>query len=1119
MPKQSININFSQGLDTKTDEWQLPIGKFEVLENSIFQKGGLLQKRNGYGNLTSLSDLSDNTVQLTTLNDNLISVGKTISAYSSSLNQWVTKGSLKICPVSVLPLIRNNINQSQCDSVVSNGLVLTTYTQTYETNSSIITQYLYAIADVVTGQSIVSPTLITPLVTGAISGSSRVFLVGNYFVIVSQVTVAASTYLQYISIPTMNPVSVDNIPNSSLPQNINADTYTPISSNPGWDGIVTNNTLVVAYNTLVGGQGVHVTSLTIQQIAENMASGVIFAYTNAAYIAGIVSICTDLTSIPNFIYISFWNPNTSNAYTASVFLGFGTINNNFNPVIITNAALSNLASSAKNNFCTIFSEVINNYSYDSSIPSHLVHGIEIDSFGILGAEYTVIKSVGIASKSFIIDDVIYFLSAFQSPFQPSYFLINGSSSQSAVPVVVSKLAYQNGGGYVATGLPSVTIDSNVAQISYLFKDDVEALNTLNNTQQTTAGGIYSQTGINLASFTIGTNTIDTSEIANSLHISGGYLSMFDGYLPVEHNFFLFPDSVECTFTAVSTVTPTGTTATGSKVITAVSSVAGVSPGMTITGGGIPANSIVVLVGVTTITINQSATANHVGEVLTIQGNIHAVPDGGIANTVNYYYQATYEWTDNNGLAYRSSPSIPVPVTTTGNGTAATITINVPMLRLTAKVANPVKIVIYRWSTHTQVYNQVTSIIAPLLNDTRFDSISFVDTLPDDDVVGNNLIYTTGGVVPNVNGPSSNIITLFDTRLWMVTSEDPNTFFISKTIIKGVPVEMSSEFIIYVAPNIGTTESSGPMTAAAPMDDKMIIFKKNSIFYINGTGPDNLGTTSPGCPLGNYSQPIFITSTVGCVNQKSIVLMRDGLMFQSDKGIWILKRDLATEYIGAPVERFNSSQVTSAHIIPQTNRVLFTLDTGGMLMFDYYYEQWGTFSEFSATSSCIYNGLHTVLTNYGDILEETPGVYMDGSNPVLMNFTTSWLNVASLQGYERLYEFYILAKYLSPHTLISKVAYDYNPSIFHQSTIRPNNFSPSVPSSFGIPVPFGSPSQLEQWRIHAKRQLCESFQLSMTEVFDPSLGTMPGGGFTMSGINCEIMIKKAARPIKGANSVG
>lgn len=1116
--KQTISINFSHGLNTKTDPWQVPVGQFEKLENSIFQKGGLLQKRNGYGLLTSESPESS---YITTSNGNLVSIGETVNAYSESLNSWITKGNLEPCSLSVLPLIRNNLNQSQSDSVVESGMVLTTYTETHTTTSAVITSYLYALADQSTGQNIIQPSPIPTLTSGTISGSSRVFVVAGYFVIVSPVVVSSTTFLQYVSIPINNPVNAfTNASNASSAQNVTADAYIPITSNPGWDAVVATDTLVIAYNTTTGGQGVHIATLIQSQISSNSSSTIIHSFTNAAWIAGILSICVDITVNPNIFYVSFWNPTTTNGYTCAVFIGFATITTKFTPQqIITASPVVNLSSAAENNSARIFSEVANAYSYDSSIPTNFINAVTVSSTGVVGTPYVAIRSAGLASKSFIVNGTIYFLSAFKSPFQPTYFLINGSLTTSLRPVVVAKLAYENGGGYVTLGLPSVTIIDGIANVSYLFKDSVQALNTLNNTQQTTQGGIYSQTGINLVSFEISTEHIDSAEIGGILNISGGYLSMFDGYLPVEQNFFLWPDSVEVTYNATSTVTPTGTIATGSNIVTAVSSVSGVSPGMTISGTDIPAGTVVVLVGTTTITMSALATGNHTAETLTIQGNIEAIPSGGTAGLGAYYYQVTYEWTDNQGLPYRSTPSIPVPVTTTGSGTAGTVVVHVPTLRLTSKISNPVKIVIYRWSESTQVYNQVTSITAPLLNDTTVDQVQFVDTLPDSQVVGNNIIYTTGGVSPDVNAPSSSIMTLFDTRLWLVDAEDPNVLWVSKQVIEGTPVEMSLDFTIYVAPNTGTVSSTGPISALAPMDDKIIIFKENAIYYINGVGPNNLGTTSVGCSLGNYSQPTFITAVVGCTNQKSIALTANGLMFQSDKGIWILGRDLTTRYIGDMVEEFNGSIVNSANVIPETNYVLFTLNTGEMLMYDYYYQQWGSFKGASATSSCIYNGLHTLLSAYGGILQETPNEYLDNTTPVLMSFTTSWLNLASLQGYQRFYSFYVLAKYLSPHFLFAQVAYDYNPSILHEKLIDPNKFSSPVPSPFGVPTPFGSPGNKEQWKIDAKRQLCESFRLSLTEVFNPEFGTVAGAGFTMSGLSCQIGIKSSVKPIRGENSAG
>jgi hypothetical protein len=698
-------------------------------------------------------------------------------------------------------------------------------------------------------------------------------------------------------------------------------------------------------------------------------------------------------------------------------------------------------------------------------------------------------------------------------------LINGSTTTATAPIVVAKLAYQNGGGLLTLGLPGVANVNGINSIAYLYKDLVQAVTTQNQPNQSVTAGIYSQTGINLVNFDVNTAEIDSAEIANNLHISGGYLAQYDGYLPVEHNFFVFPDSVEAAYTASSTETPTGTASLGSNVIT-ISSATGVYPGMSISDTTnstyIPAGTTILTVSGTTVTMSAVTTHAISGDTLSIHGNM--TDQSGAENLYNYI--ATYEWTDNQGLPYRSQTSIPVTMTTgSGTGTTGIAIINIPTLRLTAKIANPVKIVLYRWGTGNQVYQQVTSIFSPILNNPSVDYVTFVDTLPDTAIVGNNILYTTGGIPSDTNAPASSIIALFNQSLCLVPSESPNTIWISQTVLPGTPIEMSQSLQINVASNQGTEGSLGPITALYPMDDKLLIFFQNGIYYINGSPPPATGATSSGCSLGNYSQPIFITSIVGCTNQQSIVLTQDGVMFQSDKGIWLLSRGLSPSYIGAPVEDFNQFTVNSAKVIPETNYVLFTLDTDQFLMYDFYYSQWGSFEGVSALSSCIYQGLHTVVDPYGRILQEKENFYMDVDSPVLMKFTTSWINIASLQGYERFYDFYILAKYLSPHKLLCSVAYDYNESILNQKLIAPQNFSSATPGPFGVPTPYGSPGNREQWRIHAKQQLCQSFQLSVQEIYDPSFGVAPGAGFTMSGLTAEVMIKKGTRPIKGGNAVG
>lgn len=1077
--KQSLPINFAKGLDQKTDPWQVSPDRFLALSNSVFTKTGRLTKRNGFGLLST--GLDSTVSSLETFQDNLTAIGNNFYAYNEDSSTFIDKGSFRPLSLSVTSLIKNNYSQTQCDSATAtNGAVCVAYTE----NQSGSTAYKYAVLNGTTGQILIAPSNILPT-SGVVSGSPRVFVLGNNFIVVFTATIGGTARLQYF------PIGYNNF---SVGPSVNiSSAYTP-SSTVAFDGYVMNSSLYLAWNSS-GGGGILMIRLS-SSLTLSAPSNV-----DAAHASTIMSVTSDGT----YVYTSYYDVSTHNGYVVAV-------DQNLNPLFvpqqwINTVTILAVTSVAISGVVTIYYETNNNYSYDAAIPSHFISRRSCTSAGVLGPAVTIKRSVGLASKAFIIGTTQYVLTAFSSPYQPTYFLLDSSGN------IVSQLAYEDGGGYLTLGLPSVSVDYNstmytsatgatsalpstategayavlvntstggnafykftggvwllipsVASSAYLFKDFISSIAT-GTTNVNQNANIYFQTGINQANFSIGKVGIYAAEIGQTLNVTGGFLWSYDGSLAFENGFFLFPDSVEATWSAIG-------------------------------------------------------------------GSVVAKPDGA-TNTNAYFYQAVYEWSDNQGNQYRSTPSIPVAVTTTGSGTAGSITVNVPTLRLSYKTN--VKITIYRWSVGQQLYYQTTSITSPTINDPTVDSIAFVDTNADATILGNNLIYTTGGVIEDSSTPSANAITLFDNRVWIIDAENPNVLWYSKQVIQSTPVEMSTLFTLYVSPTQSAQGATGSMRAIAPMDDKLIIFKKDAIYYINGTGPDNTGANS------QYSQTVFITSTVGCENPNSIVLSPDGLMFQSDKGIWILKRDLSTEYIGNPVEDYTlNATVTSSENIPATNQVRFTLDSGITLMYDYFFGQWGTFINAGAISGTIYRGLHTLLTPYSNVLQETPGVYIDNASPVVMSFTTAWINLAGLQGYQRAFFFYLIGQYISPHKIQLYISYDYSPGPSQSTLISPTNFAgvyggPSLnpgdgtdyASPYGQDATFGGSTpvdelamgSVEQWRVFLAKQKCQSIQISLQEIYDASFGIPPGQGLTLSGINMIYGMKKSYRPIAAANSVG
>ncbi len=1107
LEKRGIDISFAQGLDTKTDPKRVQMGKFLRLVNTVFDKGGLLQKRNGYPRLASLPDTTYS--YLTTFNDTLTAVGPTIAAYSPTGSRWLPKGVIQPLSLSVQPVIRNNLNQSACDiAIAPSGAACAVY---IETNGTTATNK-YVIFDSATGQNLKAPAVI-PVASGTVSGGMRVFVLGNNFVLVFTNTIAGADHLQYVTVNIVTPTTVGT--NTDI-----AAVYVPATT-VSWDGYVVGNNLYIAYNTATGGQSVKVTYLT--------STGTLVTPTTfATYKATMMSVTADVTTPSNpVIYATFYRSDTGDAYTLGVNQGLSQVLAPTNILTVASGVQLNVASAAQNGICYSFFETQNAYTWTTNLQSNYIRSVQVVKATAGVTIGKTISGAGLASKAAIVSGKIYLLAAYASPYQNTYFLVNGSDSSSDSPVVAARLAYQNGGGYLTQGLPSVTVVDSSLWIGYLFKDVIQAVNKNTNVPTgSQVNGIFSQTGVNLSTFAFGTDHLDTAEIGNDLHISGGLLWMYDGYLPVEHNFLLYPDVDTTTMTNTaawtqnSVVTPTGTWSSGSTSVV-VSSATGISVGMTITDTSnatyIPAGTTILAIVGTTLTISAATTSAAAGDNLSIQGNIVSKPDTS-TNTNAYFYQFTYEWTDNQGNAFRSAPSIPVHVTTTGTVTTGVITLHIPMLRATMKVANPVKIVIYRWSVGQQAYYQVTSLTTPQLNLTNTDTLTYVDTLADATILGNNLLYTSGGVVEDVAPPGSDVLSLFDTRLWLADAEDRNLLWFSKQVIEATPVEMSDLFTIFVPPTVAT--ATGEITALAPMDDKLIISKGgNSFVYINGTGPDNTGANN------QYSPPIFITSTVGCANQRSIVLIPQGLMFQSNKGIWLLERGLGTSYIGAGVQDLTQgATVNSAVAVPGTNQVRFTLDTGVTLMYDYFYDQWGSFYNVPCVSSCIYGGMHTFMNDLGAAHQEEPGVYLDGSNPVLMSFQTGPIRLGDLQNYQRAYFFYLLGTYITPHKLQVSVTFDYETAPSQTVMISPTNFSTaygsgSSQSPYGQGTPYGGPSNIESWRIFLANQRCMAFSISVQEIYDNTLGVPAGAGLTLSGISVIAAFKKAYRPQPNVNSAG
>lgn len=464
-------------------------------------------------------------------------------------------------------------------------------------------------------------------------------------------------------------------------------------------------------------------------------------------------------------------------------------------------------------------------------------------------------------------------------------------------------------------------------------------------------------------------------------------------------------------------------------------------------------------------------------------------------TSTYYYSVLYAWTDNMGGVQYSTPGIPLSVSMSGTSTGS-VTLTIPTLRLTAKPN--VRIEIYRTTNAGTILYRVSSAVVPTFSLPGQDTVTFIDTLADASITSNGAMYTqpltvgSNPIVPNTAPPSCSLITVFANRLVLAGVDDPYSIWYSQQVVSAtngpsIPAQFGNLFTYKVDPD------GGPITAIVRLDDKLVIFKASGIYYLTGQGPTATGDQN------DFGVPVQVqTANVGSINPNSIVQLPVGVIFQSKNGIYLLDRALNCTYIGAPVEAYNAMVINSATVVPN-NWVVFTSLTGiadpytgntvNALVYDYYFDQWSTFTNHSAVDSDLYFGAGNLLVYAnanGTVFQQTHAAFSDNGTPIQLDVTTSYLT-PQIEGYQRIYHAFLLGTYRGSHTLNVQAAFDYDGSPSALAVI-PSDANLGI-STFGSDASFGSSPQfggspgtsVYQYRLDILRK-CQavSFRIFETE---------------------------------------
>lgn len=373
----------------------------------------------------------------------------------------------------------------------------------------------------------------------------------------------------------------------------------------------------------------------------------------------------------------------------------------------------------------------------------------------------------------------------------------------------------------------------------------------------------------------------------------------------------------------------------------------------------------------------------------------------------YSYVLVYEWIDGAGKVHLSAPSSPRSVTTTAGNQ------NVVIRFYSNNVGDkPVSIRVYRTAANGSIY----TLVDYMVYGTR-TTWNMTDNSSDSDISANEILYTLSGELSIINPGACQYITTCKDRAWGIFEEGLVKY--SKKIEGVEPPEFADELSVFIE------ATGGAANSAAPLQDKVLIFKENRIYFVYGDGPNDTGT------YGDFSLPQLITNVYGCISPMSVIAAEDFVYFQAKDGICRIGSNLQVETIGRDLDYYFASQPTilSSVVDSSTRQVKFS-DGTNTYVWDYDLQQWSVYKGGTGAQSMamIGNTMHWVNSSYLLQQEVATGNTLENGSGVVMTVGTGWISFDNVQGFERLYSIMIKCRKRGNHQLSVRLMYDGVPNI-------------------------------------------------------------------------------------------
>lgn len=433
---------------------------------------------------------------------------------------------------------------------------------------------------------------------------------------------------------------------------------------------------------------------------------------------------------------------------------------------------------------------------------------------------------------------------------------------------------------------------------------------------------------------------------------------------------------------------------------------------------------------------------------------YTVGGGGSLAAGDYLLSAVYTYIDALGMVHRSPPSTPFKVT---SGAAGTITVSVPQGGTLPSTAN-VELYISNLNTGT-LYLQ--SVAARTVSSRSITTVANIET--------STPLYAQGGIIEATSSPVCSTVAFAKNRLWAGGLQDGKLYY-TKELTPGEAPSWNEAFSLTL-PGLG-----GRFNGIAEMDDKIIAARDVDCSVVYGQGPDETGAGGFGYQL--------ISNDTGCVADGGIQLTEEGVMMFSNKGIYVITKDLQVVYYGSPVEDYSTGNLPVASFGNKTLELSkMYLNNTTTVIRDSYHKLWSVNRHpYTIIHACDVNGGIYILTSAGVYVESAAqGTDAGTAIPVLIR--TRWIPLAGIEGFTRIKELRGLGTLTAAHTITAKYWVDY------ETTAQTFTLASGTYASDGN----------MKFELRPAKQKCAAFMLEIA-------ASVTNNPFTLSGFSLFVGLK-------------